>query len=235
MGASAFVVECTDEREAAMAATRVIVAEDGSCDHSAILDLTSKAGLSVVGEAGGWPDAAELASSKTPDAILVFVDQDPSFVEGVSTLEGSRPVVVACRTLSADFAERAASAGAGAVIPLDATADELRSAVLVVLARGRDLDRVRTEASALRDQLETRKVVERAKGILMKRLGLSEEDAFKRLQRASQDENRKMREIAEAVVRTEKLFGATGLTQPDRAAADREPERERPSYVRHTR
>ncbi|MFY9586548.1 MAG: ANTAR domain-containing protein, partial [Actinomycetota bacterium] len=60
----------------------------------------------------------------------------------------------------------------------------------------------------LKDQLETRKLVERAKGVLMDRLGLSEQEAFRKLQKASQDENRKMREIADSVIRAEKMFGA---------------------------
>jgi response regulator NasT len=81
---------------------------------------------------------------------------------------------------------------------------QLRAAV----ARAADAARVRGDAAELKDQLETRKLVERAKGILMDRLGLSEQEAFRKLQKASQDENRKMREIADSVIRAEKMFGA---------------------------
>jgi response regulator NasT len=214
-----------------MGATRVVVADDGSCDRATILGLAEAAGFAVVGEAGAWGEAAELVSSRTPDAILVFFDKDPDFVEGISTLQTPRPIVVAGGDFSGDVAAKLASSGAATVLPLETTPDLLRSSVLLAVARARDLEAAHSDAEVLRDQLETRKMVERAKGILMRRLGLSEEDAFRKLQRASQDENRKMRDIAEAVVRTEKLFGAAGLAQGEPVV---EEPRER-SYVRHSR
>jgi len=89
------------------------------------------------------------------------------------------------------------------------------------LARANETAGARGEAANLRDQLETRKTVERAKGILMDRLGLSEQDAFRKLQKASQDENRKMRDIAESVIRAEKMFGGVEDLQQHQPQTDR--------------
>ncbi|TMK77357.1 MAG: ANTAR domain-containing protein [Actinobacteria bacterium] len=75
------------------------------------------------------------------------------------------------------------------------------------VARAGDLRAARQEAENLRGMLETRKVVERAKGVLMRRLGVSEDAAYRRMQKASQDENRKMREIAESILSAERLYG----------------------------
>jgi response regulator NasT len=70
------------------------------------------------------------------------------------------------------------------------------------------------------EQLEARKLVERAKGVIMKRLGLSEDEAYRRLQKASQDENRKLRDIAESVLRAEKVFGLSSLKDSTRETTD---------------
>ena len=77
-------------------------------------------------------------------------------------------------------------------------------------ARASDLRAARQDAENLRGLLETRKVVERAKGVLMRRLGVAEEVAYRRMQKASQDENRKMKDIAESILSAERLYGDDG-------------------------
>src|SRR5205823_12481052 len=92
-------------------------------------------------------------------------------------------------------------------VPFPLDVELFRVIARAAVTRAADLARARSEAAELREQLENRKLIERAKGILMERLGLSEHEAFRKLQRASQDENRKMRDIADSVVRAEKMFG----------------------------
>jgi len=84
------------------------------------------------------------------------------------------------------------------------------AAVELAVARFTESVEAHNEAELLRDELESRKLVERAKGILMARLGLSEHEAYRKLQKASQDENRKMREIADSIIRTEKIMAVPG-------------------------
>lgn len=186
---------------------RVVLAEDGSIQRETLQGLVADAGLVVVGEGSRWPAVAELVSAKTPELLVVAVGDDPSFIDGRGAVARPRPALVLTRALPAPAADQSAAAGAFAVVPLDAGSDAVHAAAVVAERRGNDLHAVRAEAAELKDQLEARKLVERAKGILMRRLGLSEPDAFRRLQKASQDENKRMRDIAEAIVHAEKVFG----------------------------
>lgn len=193
---------------------RVVLAEDGSIQREALQGLVADAGLVVVGEGSRWPAITELVSARTPDLLIVAVGDDPAFIDGLSAVARIIPTLVLTRALPAPAADQIAAAGAFAVVPLDAGADAVHAAAVVAELRGKDLHGARAEAAELKDQLETRKLVERAKGILMRRLGLSEPDAFRRLQKASQDENKRMRDIAEAIVHAEKVFGGRGEKAP---------------------
>jgi response regulator NasT len=89
----------------------------------------------------------------------------------------------------------------------------LSATAATAVERAADLAALQKQVDDLRDTLETRKIVERAKGVLMRRLSVSEEDAYRKMQRASQDENRKMRDIAESILSAERLYGAAVAPQ----------------------
>jgi response regulator NasT len=193
---------------------RVVLAEDGTIERGSLERLLKYAGLVVVGEGSRWDALAELVSSKTPDILIVALGSDPRFFDGMRSLGASVPSVVVANELPAQLGEQIAHAGAFGVVPFSAGPDALAAVTMLALQRAGDFNSIRKEATDLRDQLETRKLVERAKGILMRRLSLSEPDAFRRLQKASQDENKRMRDIAESIVHAEKVFGGKDQQAP---------------------
>jgi response regulator NasT len=176
-----------------MPVLRVVVAGD---ETASVRDLAERAGLRVVGEAPGLQAAGAIARDRSAEAVIhVGVPQTPAEVQ--------LPTVVVAE--DADLLQ-AVAAGALAVVPPRCSESFLLAALEAAAAASRSVLAARAEADALRDQLETRKLVERAKGILMQRLSLSEGEAYRRLQKASQDENRKMRDVADSIVRTEKIL-----------------------------
>jgi response regulator NasT len=95
--------------------------------------------------------------------------------------------------------------------------DVLAAVGAMIVARAADLKAARAEAENLREQLESRKLLERAKGVLMRKLGIPEEAAYRRMQKASQDENRKLKQIAESILSAEKLLEADKPGEDPRA------------------
>jgi two-component system, response regulator PdtaR len=177
-----------------MGPLRVVIAGD----HCAPLrDVLERAGIRVVAQAETEDKALTLVAERDAAAIVHAGTPDVECGDDVPTI------------VVGDDADLAASAslGAFAAMPFGCTDAQLAAAVDVAVARWTELRAARAEAASLRDQLESRKLVERAKGILMARLRVSEDEAYKRLQRASQDENRKMRDIAESIIHTEKILG----------------------------
>ena len=109
-------------------------------------------------------------------------------------------------TLPSDLAECATDAHVSAYLMKPVSESDLLPAIALAMSRFREFQMLHKEVDDLRESLETRKMVERAKGILMRRLKLSEEDAFKRLQKRSQDENKKLAEIAKAIVTADEMM-----------------------------
>ena len=178
-----------------MSAVRVVVAGRNA---TPVRDLVEQAGLRVVAEAETQERAAALAHEK--DASVIVHAGAPE-----TACDPDVPTVVIGE--DADLMS-GASVGAFAVLPIGCNDAHLRAAVDLAVARAHELSDARDRASDLTDQLESRKLIERAKGILMVRLGLGEAEAYRRIQKASQEENRKMREIAEGIIQTEKIMGA---------------------------
>lgn len=187
---------------------RVVLAEDGTIERGSLERLLKYAGLTVVGEGSRWDALSELVASKTPETLVVALGADQTILDGMGTLAPRVPTIVVAQQIPAEIAEIVARAGCYGILPFEAGPDVLHAVALLAVTRGADLIAARREADDLKDQLETRKLVERAKGILMRRMNLSEPDAFRRLQKASQDENKRMRDIAESIVHAEKVFGA---------------------------
>ena len=180
-----------------MSAIRVVVA---GRDATPVRDLVEQAGLRVVAEAETQERAAGLAHER--DAQVIVHAGAPE-----THCDPDVPTVVVGE--DADLMS-GAGVGAFAVLPVGCNDAHLRAAVDLAVARAHELIDAKSRASELAEQLESRKVIERAKGILMLRLGLGEAEAYRRIQKASQEENRKMRDIAEGIVQTEKIMGAAG-------------------------
>lgn len=210
-----------------MARLRVVLVEDGTFVFGSLRSSLEALDVDVVAEGHVWEDLRDQAESRSADLFVVVDGESPALVHDMDP--GERPVLIVTDQLSDVRAAPAIERGAHAFFrhPLDGPT--FHAAARAAVVRTGERSRLRRQLEDVQDQLETRKLVERAKGILMERLGLSEPAAFRRLQKASQDENRKMRDIADSIVRAEKVFGAEFGTameyhRPEREA---EPRRDR--------
>jgi response regulator NasT len=191
------------EVKAHMRPLRVVIADGGGTARTALLNVAADAGFEIVGEAPSWDLVCELVSSRTADIVLI--SGGPDFAGGLSILAGDvATAVVAPDPASAkDYSE----CGAFAILTPTLEPEVVSALARTAVARANDLRAARQETENLRGLLETRKLVERAKGVLMRRLGVPEDVAYRRMQKASQDENRKMKDIAESILSAERLYG----------------------------
>lgn len=182
---------------------RVVVAEDEAIIRLDVVEILREAGFDVVGEAGDGEAAVRLAEEMRPD--LVVMDVKMPLLDGISAAErigkaGIAPVVLLTAFSQRELVERARDAGAMAYVVKPFSADDLLPAVEIATSRYAQIRALEREVGDLTERFETRKRVDRAKGLLMERMGLSEPEAFRWLQKASMDRRLTMREVADAVV-----------------------------------
>ena len=192
-----------------MRSLRVLIADDESIRLLSLGEQLAGLGHQVVAEATQGDEAVLLAEKHLPD--LAILDIKMPVMDGIEAAEritAARPIPIILLTAynETQLVERAARANISAYLMKPVAEDDLHPAIALALARFRAFESLRREVADLRDALEARKGVEKAKGILMRRLDLSEEDAFKRLQKQSQDTNRRLAEVAEAIVLADKMF-----------------------------
>ena len=182
---------------------RIVVAEDEAIIRLDLIEMLREAGHDVVGEAGDGRRAVELVEQLRPD--LVVMDVKMPRLDGISAAQeiggaGLAPVVMLTAFSDKELVERATDAGVKAYVLKPFTADDLRPAVTIATSRWAERKALESEVADLSQRLETRKAVDKAKGILMKTLGLDEAAAFRWIQKAAMDRRLGMREVAEAVV-----------------------------------
>jgi two-component system, response regulator PdtaR len=182
---------------------RVVVAEDESLIRIDIVEILRDNGFDVVGEAGDGEKAVALAEELRPD--LVVMDVKMPLMDGISAAEiiGKKniaPVVLLTAFSQRELVERAAEAGALAYVVKPFTPNDLIPAIDIALSRYQQITALEEEISDLAERLETRKVLDRAKGILNNTMGLTEPEAFRWIQKASMDRRLSMREVAQTVI-----------------------------------
>lgn len=192
-----------------MPSLRVLIADDESIRLLSLGGQLAGLGHQVVAEATRGDEAVLLAEKHRPD--LAILDIKMPVMDGIEAAEritAARPIPIILLTAynETQLVERATRANISAYLMKPVAEEDLHPAIALALARFREFESLRREVADLRDALDARKVVEKAKGILMRRLDLSEEDAFKRLQKQSQDTNRRLAEVAEAIVLADKMF-----------------------------
>lgn len=186
-----------------MAQTRVIIADDESIIRMDLREMLSSMGYLVVGEAGDGVSAVNLAREIRPDLVIMDIkmpDLDGIAAARILTEERIAPVLLLTAFSQQELVEGAKEAGVVGYIVKPFRESELTPAIEIALARFREFRALEKEAANLRDTLETRKLVERAKGILMDSQGLKEADAFRKIQKLSMNTRKSMREIAEAIL-----------------------------------
>lgn len=183
--------------------TRVVVAEDESLIRIDIVEILRDHGFEVVGEAADGEKAVALAEELRPD--LVVMDVKMPLLDGISAAEiitkkKIAPVVLLTAFSQRELVERAAEAGALAYVVKPFTPNDLIPAIDIALTRYQQINALEDEVSDLEERLETRKILDRAKGILNDTMGLTEPEAFRWIQKASMDRRLSMREVAETVI-----------------------------------
>ncbi len=192
-----------------MRALRVLIADDESIRLLSLRAQLAALGHQVVAEASTGDEAVILARSTQPD--LAILDIKMPIMDGIEAAEQitqSRPLPIILVTAYAEsqLVERAARANISAYLMKPVAKEDLLPAITLALARFREFQAMRQEVADLREALEARKVIEKAKGILMRRLDLTEDEAFRRLQRQSQEGNRKLAQVAEAIVVADQML-----------------------------
>jgi response regulator NasT len=186
-------------------AVRVLVAEDDSIVRLELRTVLEASGLPVCGEARDGAEAVELATTLKPDVIVMDVKMPRlDGIEAARRILADRSVAIVMLTGFGDeeLVERAIDAGVFGFLAKPFAEDDLIPALRAALARHAEFAELKLQTMSLYEALEARKVIERAKGILMAKEGLSEDEAFARLRRASQRSGRPMKIIAEAVAAT---------------------------------
>jgi AmiR/NasT family two-component response regulator len=187
---------------------RVLVIDDHEPSRTKLTRVLTESGYQIAGEAASSAQGIELASTALPDVILMAV--------GLPDLDGIRvarqimqanplPIVLLTSHHDAATIERAKRAGVMGCLIKPLRGSELLPALELAVARFQEFVALRTENENLKKTLEARKIIERAKGILMKRQGLSEPEAFSLIQKKSMDMRKPMVEIAQAVILSQEI------------------------------
>jgi AmiR/NasT family two-component response regulator len=193
----------TDGREAAPTRRRVLIAEDEALIRLDLREMLIEEGYDVVGEAGDGEAALRLAEQLRPD--LVILDIKMPIMDGLTAAENianSRlaPVVILTAFSQRDLVERARAAGAMAYLVKPFQKSDLVPAIEIAAARFAEMTALESEVASLADRLETRKLVERAKGALMTAYSMTEPQAFRWIQRTAMDHRMTMRDVAERII-----------------------------------
>jgi two-component system, response regulator PdtaR len=182
---------------------RVLVAEDEALIRLDLVEMLREEGYQVVGEAADGEQAVRLAGELNPDLVIMDVKMPKKDgIEAASVIAGKRiaPVVILTAFSQRDLVERAREAGAMAYLVKPFGKRDLVPAVELAMSRFAELRALEAEVAGLSDQLTTRKLVDRAKGMLMSKKGMSEPEAFRWIQRTAMDRRTTMKAVAEAVI-----------------------------------
>ena len=184
---------------------RVLIAEDEALIRLDLAEMLREEGYDIVGQAGDGQEAVELAEQLQPDLVIMDVKMPRrDGIDAASEIAGKRiaPIVVLTAFSQRELVERARDAGAMAYLVKPFTVTDLIPAIELALSRFSEIAALEREVATLADRLETRKLVERAKGLLQAKQGMTEPEAFKWIQRAAMDRRTTMKRVAEVVLDT---------------------------------
>lgn len=183
-------------------ALRVVVVEDEGLIRMDVVATLQEAGYEVVGEGADGEEAIKLATDLEPDLIVMDIKMPK--LDGISAAEKigelKIPVVLLTAFSQSDLVARAAAAGAMAYVTKPFKPTDLLPAIQIALSRHEELTSLEAEIADLSERLETRKIMDRAKGLLQSKMKLSEPESFRWIQKASMDRRLTMAQVAKAVV-----------------------------------
>ncbi len=186
-----------------MERTRVIVADDESLIRMDLREMLTNLGYLVISEAGDGRSAVNLARELRPDIVIMDIkmpDMDGIEAAQILTQERLAPVLLLSAYSQQELIQRASQAGVAGYLVKPFRENDLAPAIEIALARFSEFRVMEREVGNMQEALETRKAVERAKGILMDTQGLSETEAFRKIQKMSMNNRKPMRAVAEAII-----------------------------------
>jgi response regulator NasT len=186
-------------------AMRILIAEDETIIRLDLREMLERAGFDVVGEARDGEEAVALARSENPDLALLDVKMPKlDGIDAAKRILDERPIPIVMVTAygEEELVTRAVEVGVFGYLVKPFRESDILPAIATARARHEELAAVREEAGSLAEALAARKAIERAKGLLMEREGLTEQDAFARLRKASQISGRPLKVVAEALIAT---------------------------------
>lgn len=182
---------------------RILLVDDESIIRLDLREMLKEHGHEIVGEAYDGEMAIELANQLNPDLIVMDIKMPKmDGLEAISRINQNRriPTVMLTAYSQPELVERAVSLGVFAFLVKPIKEHDLLPTLEVVLARAEEMSTLEKEVGSLKETLETRKLVEKAKGILMESYGLSESAAFRKIQKLSMDKRKPLKEVAEAII-----------------------------------
>ncbi|MGH7213510.1 MAG: ANTAR domain-containing response regulator [Tepidisphaeraceae bacterium] len=193
---------------------RVLIVEDDTLVGMGLASQLKAAGHDVVGQAANALEAAPMFQERQPDLVIVDVRLNAGSIDGIELAaqllkERRVPMIVVSAYSDPELVARAGAAGVFGYLVKPVSQESLAAQIEVAVTRFNDHETIAREKEALAQNLENRKVIERAKGILMKRAGLDEAEAHKRLQQESQKRRVSIVELAKKVIESEQLLGGS--------------------------
>ncbi len=188
--------------------TRLVLAEDETVIRMDLKEELTRQGYLVAGDVGDGQSAVNLARELRPDLVIMDVrmpEMDGITAAEILTREKIAPVVLLTAFSDDELIERARDAGVVTYLTKPFRSSDLKPAIEIALSRFQEFKSMESRVKDLEDHLATRKVVEKAKGVLMTKHGITEQEAFRRIQKASMNNRKSMREIAEAILLAEEL------------------------------
>jgi AmiR/NasT family two-component response regulator len=180
---------------------RIVVAEDETLIRMDLVEMLTESGYEVIGQGVNGQEAIELANTHKPD--LVILDVKMPVLDGISAAEkiiNLCPVLMLTAFSQKELVERARDTGVMAYVVKPFTINDLLPAIEISISRYRQMKSLEAEVADLYERLETRKILDRAKGILMKALDITEPDAFSWIQKTAMDRRISMREVAQGII-----------------------------------
>ena len=185
------------------AARRIVIAEDESISRMDLREMLANLGYLVVGEAADGQSAVNLARELRPELVIMDIkmpEMDGITAAKLLTEEKIAPVLLLTAYSDREFVEGSLDAGVMGYVVKPFREAEIVPAIELALARFREFRALEKQLGDTREVLETRKAVERAKGLLMDTQGLREAEAFRKIQKLSMNNRKSMREVAEAIL-----------------------------------
>jgi len=193
-----------------VAQTRIVIAEDQPVERMDLREMLENMGYVVAGEAGDGVSAVRLARELKPDIVIMDIrmpELDGISAARVLTEEQIAPVVLVTAFHDQEQVKAATDAGVFAYVSKPFGEPQLSPAIQLALSLFQQFRSIREEVRTVKEALETRKLVERAKGVLMDKQGLKEAEAYRRIQKLSMNTRKTMREVAEAILLANDLDG----------------------------